>query len=130
MEMWAAQHTPSAPTRRAFMGDERLREMPLTVLELQLGEARVEAAGGRECLVPDFLANATLVHAQGAAAGEDGGEPMRDDQRVALGHQALERRLHIFLRLGVERGSGFVEQEERRIAQYRARDRDALPLAA
>src|SRR5262245_13210453 len=113
-----------------FRGTRTAGEMPLTVLELQLGKSRVEAAGSGECLVSAFLDDAALVHDQDAVAGEDGCEPMRDHERGALGHQALERRLHIFLRLGVERGGGFVEQEERRVAQYRARDRDALPLAA
>src|SRR5213080_2208815 len=90
------------------------------ILKLQLGEPGVEAAGGGERLVFALLDDAALVHDQDAVAGEDGGEAVRDDEGRALGHQAFERRLHVFLRLGVERGGGFVEQKERRIAQYGA----------
>ena len=38
--------------------------------------------------------------------------------------------LHLALGFGIERGGGFVEQDDRRILDQRARDRDALALAA
>ena len=102
----------------------------LHVLELQLGKPRIEPAGGGERLVRAFLDNVALVHHQDAVAGEDGREPMRDHQRGALGHQPLERGLHEFFGLRIERGGGLVKQEQRGVAQDRARDRDALALAA
>jgi hypothetical protein len=43
---------------------------------------------------------------------------------------AAQRRLHQRLALGIERGGRLVEQQQRRVAQDRARDRDALALAA
>ena len=55
---------------------------------------------------------------------------MRDDNRRAAAHQTAQRRLHVPLRLGVERRGGLVEQQDRRVLQHRARDRDALPLPA
>jgi len=44
--------------------------------------------------------------------------------------QAGERGLHGGLALGVERAGGFVEQQDARIAQQGAGERDTLPLAA
>ena len=57
-------------------------------------------------------------------------KPMRDDERRAVVHQLLQRILDEALGLGVERGGRFVEDQDRRILQQRARDRDALPLSA
>ena len=42
----------------------------------------------------------------------------------------VERHLHQALVLGVERAGGLVEEQQRGVAQDRARDRDPLPLAA
>ena len=64
------------------------------------------------------------------SALQHGREPVRDDDRRAVLHQPLERLLHQPLALGVERARRLVEQQDRRVAQDRARDRDALPLSA
>jgi hypothetical protein len=53
-----------------------------------------------------------------------------DDQRRASLHQPLERLLHQPLAFGVERAGRLVEQQDRRVAQQRAGDRDALALPA
>ena len=45
-------------------------------------------------------------------------------------HQFLQRGLHQGFAFGIERRRGLVEQQQRRIAQDRAGDRDALALAA
>ena len=45
-------------------------------------------------------------------------------------HQPVERVLHQPLAFGIERRGRFVEQQQRRIAQQRAGDRDALALSA
>jgi hypothetical protein len=51
------------------------------------------------------------------------------DRRPAL-HQVRDGLLHDLLGLGVERGGGLVEDQDLRVAQHRARDGDALALAA
>ncbi len=51
------------------------------------------------------------------------------DRRAAFG-ELVERLLHEPLGLRVERARRLVEHEDRRIAQDRARDRDALLLPA
>ena len=61
---------------------------------------------------------------------QDGGEPVRDgDRRPAL-HQRLQRRLHQALRVGVEAGRRLVQDQDARVLQDHARDREALLLAA
>ncbi len=52
-----------------------------------------------------------------------------EDRRTAL-HQAAQAVHQLRLALGVEARRGLVEHEDRRIAQQRARDADALALAA
>ena len=59
-----------------------------------------------------------------------GCEAVRNDDRRALRHELLERLLHEQLARGVERARRLVEQQDRRILENRARDRDALPLPA
>ena len=58
------------------------------------------------------------------------GEPVRDDEHGAAPDQPVDRFLHEALGLHVERARGLVEDEDRRIAQQRPRDRDALALPA
>jgi hypothetical protein len=57
-------------------------------------------------------------------------ETMRDRDHGAAAHQPAERFADRFLGFAVERGGGLVQQQDRRVLQERARDRDALALAA
>ena len=61
---------------------------------------------------------------------DDGGEPVRDHQRGAVLRHAVERVLDVLLGVAVERGGRLVEQQDRRRFEDRARDGDALLLAA
>src|SRR5690606_4457989 len=54
---------------------------------------------------------------------------MRDGNDRLPFHQPLQILLDHRLDLRIERGSGFVEDEDRCVLQHHARDRDALPLA-
>jgi len=74
--------------------------------------------------------NASFIHHNDAVTGQYRREPVGDDQRGAVFHQALKCRLHQFLTFGIERGRRFVKQEKRCIAQNGASDRDTLALAA
>ena len=58
------------------------------------------------------------------------GEAMRDRDHGAPAHQAAERLADRLLGFAVERGGGLVEQQDRRILQERARNGNALALAA
>ena len=75
----------------------------------------------------DDLAGLEDDDAVGALHGR---QAVGDDERRAVAHRRLERRLHHALALGVERAGRLVEQQQRRVLQHRARDRDALALAA
>jgi hypothetical protein len=55
---------------------------------------------------------------------------MCDHEGGATFHHLFERGLHLGLGCGVEGAGGFVEDQDRRILQQRARDRHALTLAA
>ena len=70
------------------------------------------------------------IHDADQIGADHGREAVRDDDRGAAAHQTAQRRLHLPLRIGVERRGRLVEQQDRRVLQHRARDGDALPLAA
>src|SRR5882724_4240448 len=55
---------------------------------------------------------------------------MSNDDRRAIAHERFQPAHHLALRLDVESGCGFVEDEYRRVLQNRARDGDELLLTA
>ncbi len=57
-------------------------------------------------------------------------QAVRDGDHRAAHHQPVERFLDRFFRGAVQRRGGFVEQQDRRVLQDGARNRDALPLSA
>ena len=88
-------------------------------------------SGLREQLVvPADLDDAAALEHDDRVGAPDRGQPVRDDERRAVHHQVRERLLHEQLRFGVERGGRLVEDQNRRVLQQRARDRDPLALAA
>ena len=90
----------------------------------------IDAALPHQRLVPAALDDAAAVEHQDAVAIDDAGEAMRQDQRGASVHQPVERLLDHRLVLGVDRGQRLVQHQDRRVAQQRAGDGDALALAA
>ena len=77
-----------------------------------------------------FLYDTAIVHDDDPVRRAHGREAMRDHDRRALGHQPVERVLDQPLAFCIERGRYFVEQEQGRVAEQRARNGDALTLAA
>ena len=77
-----------------------------------------------------LLDDVSVIEHQDAVAFEHRGKAMRDHDCRASLHQPVERRLHQRLALGIECGRRFIEQQQRRIAEDGARDRDALALPA
>ncbi len=84
----------------------------------------------RQRLVSAFLDNVALLHDEDAVGLQNGREAVRDDDGRAAAHQFLQRLLHQLFAFGVECRGRFVEQQDRRVAQDRAGDGDALALAA
>ncbi len=56
----------------------------------------------------------------------DGCEPMADDERRATTHEPAQRVHQQHFGLGVERACRFVQNQDRRVLQERACDRQAL----
>ena len=71
-----------------------------------------------------------VIHDDDPIGLQHRGQPMRDDDGGASLHEPLERLLHEQLRLRIERARGLIQQEDRRILEDRARQRDALALTA
>ena len=76
------------------------------------------------------LDDLALVEHDDLVGADDGREPVRDHQRGAAARDALERVLDFLLGVAVERRGRLVEHQDRRRFQDRARDGDALLLAA
>ena len=62
----------------------------LTGLKLQLGKPRVEAACRCELRMRALLDDAARIHYQDTVAGQYGRQPVRDDERGTLRHQARD----------------------------------------
>ena len=75
------------------------------------------------------LDDAPLVEHDDAVGGADGRQPVRDDDRRPPLHHRLERALEARLGVRVDARRRLVEDEERRVAVERAREREELPLA-
>ena len=81
-------------------------------------------------LMGAFLDHQAILHDDDLVGIDDGRKAMGDDDDGAAAHRMVERLLHGRFGLGIERGRGFVEQQDRRLAYQRAGNRKALPLAA
>ena len=77
-----------------------------------------------------LLDEAPVLEDEDAVGAADRGEAVRDHEGGAALHQPLQRLLHEPLALRVERAGGLVEQQDLGVLEERARDGDALRLAA
>ena len=71
---------------------------------------------------------ASLVKDENLIGGQDGRESVGDHHRRSSNHQALESILNQRLRTRIERGSGFVEYENRRVFEEHPCDGEPLAL--
>src|SRR5688572_31836938 len=101
----------------------------LTGGELKIIEAAVGAAEGDQLIVAALLDDAPLTHDQDLVRVTHRRKPMRNHEHGAALQQLFGRLLHQTLGLSIQRGCGFVEDEDRGIAQNGSRDREPLPLA-
>jgi hypothetical protein len=101
------------------------------VVALLLAQQRRVAPGtGEELLMGATLDDAPLVDHDDQIRLADRRQPVRDDQAGAIGQQRFERGLDQLLVVTVERARRLVEDEDARVLEERARDREPLPLAA
>ena len=79
--------------------------------------------------MPDSTIDAVVEH-DGAVGDLDGREPLRRDQHGAAGERGAEVLDEVALGLRVDRRHRVVEHDDARARDERARERDALALAA
>ena len=74
--------------------------------------------------------DAALVEDEDAIGADHARQPVRQDEGRASGREAVDRLLDHRLVFGVDRGQCLVEDQDRRVAQQGAGDRQSLALAA
>src|SRR5262245_4459157 len=117
-----------APRPIGFMGARRSGTCRLGA-ELQLAEARVEAALAHERGVRAFLVDAPVVEDQDAVGALDRGQAMGDGDARAAGEQAEHGGLDERLRFGIDAGRGLVQDEDGGIVHDRPGHGEELALA-
>ena len=80
-------------------------------------------------MAADITDFAAIQHEDGIRI-HNGGEPVGNDQRGAALHQLGEGFLHCPLGGGIQRAGGFIQQQDRRVFEYRPGDGKALALPA
>src|SRR5262249_36590229 len=93
-------------------------------------ELAVASALGEQLLVRAALDDLAALEHQNLNCAADGREAVRNDERRAAAAQRPQAVLNERLALAVEARGRFVEQQDARVRENRARDRDALALAA
>ena len=97
-------------------------------IELEFGEARIEPALLDQLVVITGGGHTAFIEHDDAIRIQDGCEPVGDDQAGAALPQAFQRFLHQPFAFRIEGAGGFVQEKQRRVAENRTRDRDALAL--
>ena len=93
-------------------------------------QAGIDAAPRHQRVVASLFGDLAAVEHQDAVAIDHARQAMGEDQRRAALHQPVERLLDHRLVLGIDGRQRLVEHQDRRVAQQRAGDGDALALAA
>src|SRR5919201_240320 len=110
----------------AFDGCVAVRQEPSC---LTLYQRSVITATCKQVAVAALLEDASILEDDDAIGVDDRGKPMRYCKHRAPLRQTRERLLYERLALGIERGSGLIENEDGRVHEDAARDGDPLPLA-
>ena len=98
--------------------------------ELQGSKLRIERRVEKEIGVTALRDDTALLEHDNAVGLLHGSEAVSDDQRGAILRRIVQRPLHQPFAGSIERAGGLVKQQDRRILQDRACDRDALMLSA
>ena len=93
-------------------------------------QAGIDAAPRHQRVVASLFGDLAAVEHEDAVAIDHARQAMGEDQRRAALHQPVERLLDHRLVLGIDGRQRLVEHQDRRVAQQRAGDGDALALAA
>src|SRR3954447_9996887 len=93
-------------------------------------EQTVRGAALEELGVRTEVGDLAALEHEDLVGADEAREPVRDDDDGAPRGDTAEGPLHDRLALGIERARRLVEDKDARVAQQRAGDREALPLAA
>src|SRR6188768_1825368 len=96
--------------------------------EFGVAKRRIRATARRELRVRTAFDDVAGDHDHDLVGVLDGGESMRDHERRSIAHELDERLLDATLGFVVERRSGFVEDQDGRVLEQRARNRHTLLL--
>src|SRR5262249_55067739 len=96
---------------------------------LRVVQLPIETVPGDQLVVGALLDQPPLVEDEDAVGFPNRGQPVRDHEARPVVHQPVERVEDDALRLRVDRRRGLVEDEDRRLLEKSARDRDPLPLS-
>src|SRR5215510_15453894 len=95
---------------------DRRQTGPAGIAVLQAEEGGIAPVAAQQFVVLAALDDlAALDHQNGVGMG-DGVQAVRDHDGGAVLAEMLDRLLHLLLRLGVERSSRFIQQDDRRVA--------------
>src|SRR5262245_33911867 len=108
---------------------DRLAFGPL-IPELESVKRSIAAPLAQEFLVPSGFDDRAVLDHEDAVGMHDRGQAVSYDQRGSAFTQMTHRVLDLALRFAVEGSGRLVEQDDRRVLDQRARDRDALALPA
>ena len=102
----------------------------LLIPQLQAVERRVAPALAQQLVVTAGFDHASVLDDEDTIGVDHRVQPVRDHDRRSSLAEMLDGALHLPLGFRIERSGGLVEQDDRGILEQRARDRDALALAA
>src|SRR5213083_3229435 len=98
--------------------------------KLEIVQAPIQTVAGEQVVVRAPLHDPSFRQHDDEIGMVHGGEPVGDHEDGAMRHQPIDRFLHEALGFGVECAGGFVEDQNRWIAQQRPGNRDPLALPA
>ncbi|MGF6674388.1 hypothetical protein OKW44_002240 [Paraburkholderia sp. WSM4174] len=107
-----------------------LSRMRNLLAKLQGGKLGIERRAQKQVGVTALRDDAALLQHDNAVRLLYGREAVRDDQRGAVLRGIVQRLLYEAFAGSVERAGGLVQQQDGRILQDRAGDRNALALSA
>src|SRR5690606_18993193 len=115
--------------RPTSVGREAYRSAPLRGhSDIVAVEPLVDRAAAQQFIVRSLVDNASLVHDEDPVDERQRGGAVRDDQRGAPHQELFERSVEKLFAFLVDLAGSFVEDEDRRVAEDSASQRDPLSL--
>ena len=98
--------------------------------ELRGIKLRVGSTSRQQFRVGALFDDASSIQHEDAVRAFDGGESMCDDEGGTTAHYFVQRRLYYALRLRIQCRGRLIQNQNRRVLQYRASNREALALSS